>query len=733
MKTLRICLLGLASLAVASCTKDPDMCRDAAGGGREAMVSLRFDVAPETPGMASSKAVTDEVNEGTDANYKVKDFWLLEYDHQGNKIMEPRYYVMADLDTDFHLPIVLPLTSDLTYTCVVIANTHADALGATLSQATTLDKLKTVSGSVEALNQVYGTAPDGSYDLPMSCTVDVTRSMTALSCTLYRNVAKLTLKLKNKANSGMKITSVQWRNVPNKMFYADRLYDGTSGVVPSADMSGFVSWERESVSLESDASDVTSDLVYYLPRNCRGTKTTSSGDASLKNIDAPQYATCLDIMAVNNGGKPFRYRFYPGANMTDNFDIVPNCHYILPVTIAGEGNAVTDSRVDDMGSVMLAESNCYMIDPGELMTHYGVPTTRVNAFWTLPEINEGAPIQSGTEWVAEVIWQDRNTRIIDFCESDGTTIKSDSCERIGLSYFHFKLREAAASGGNVLIGVRLKNAPRTEYLWSWHLWITDYKPEECTTPWQTDSYIYPVTGGNVHRYNNSTWNYSYQNKYIMDRNLGASCASFEQNSRDSWGFYYQFGRKDPFPNASATLYDINGQSQMNFSKTNGDCILRAQNQTGSYVQSVNNPYCYYAPSSNDWVSNNPYNSMDRLWNSPTTGDAKSLFDPCPPGWRLPRNGSWDGFALGNRIIGGFSQGWNFTFVANGLESVWYPASGCRGVGTGAVNGERTFGASWSASPSSTANGFYLGFLSGNVGPQNLSNRGGGFPVRCLQE
>ena len=729
-------MLGLASLVVASCTKEPDMCRDAAGGGREAMVSLRFDVAPETPGMASSKAVTDEVNEGTDANYKVTDFWLLEYDHQGNKIMEPRYYVMADLNANFHLPIVLPMNDTTTYTCVVIANTHADALGATLSQATTLEKLKTVSGSVEALDQVYGTTSNGTYDLPMSCTVSVTRSMTTLSCMLYRNVAKLTLKLKNRANSGMKITSVQWRNIPNKMFYADRLYDDASEVVPSTSLSGFISWSRETFDtpLQSTSlEDATRELVYYLPRNCRGTK-ASSGGFSLKNNDAPQYATCLDIMAVNGGGKPFRYRFYPGSNMTDNFDIVPNCHYTLPVIIAGEGDAVADSRVDDMGSVMLAESNCYMIDPGELMTHYGVPTTRINTFWTLPDINKGAPIQSATEWVAEVIWQDRDTRIIDFCESDGTTIESDSCSRTGLSCFHFKLREAAASGGNVLIGVRLAGAPRTEYLWSWHLWITDYKPEECTTPWQDGTYIYAVTGGSVHRYTNNTWNNSYQNKYIMDRNLGASCASFAQDSRDSWGFYYQFGRKDPFPNASTALYNINGQPQANFSKTNGDCILRASNRTGSYEQSVNNPYCYYAPSNNDWVSNNPYNSTNRLWNSPTADGSKSLFDPCPPGWRLPRNGTWDGFSQANgRVIGAFSQGWNFTFVANGLESVWYPASGYRNVGTGAMRNERTIGYSWSASPSSSANGFYLGFGSGSVSPQNDDSRGYGFPVRCLQE
>ena len=165
---------------------------------------------------------------------------------------------------------------------------------------------------------------------------------------------------------------------------------------------------------------------------------------------------------------------------------------------------------------------------------------------------------------------------------------------------------------------------------------------------------------------------------------------------------------------------------------------------------VKRPYSFYYPGSNDWVRENPYSSTSRLWNNPTWhSDAdKSLFDPCPPGWRLPVNNTWHSFATTIDGAGskpnakeyfesanaGFKSGWNFYMggPATG-ETTWYPASGNRLVGSGAVSGEWSNGYYWSASPYSAANGYNLSFSSGNADPQSNSQRGNGFPVRCVQE
>ena len=302
----------------------------------------------------------------------------------------------------------------------------------------------------------------------------------------------------------------------------------------------------------------------------------------------------------------------------------------------------------------------------------------------------------------------------------------------------------------MVIGVRKKTGGKDEYLWSWHLWLTDYKPED-TTAWQEGVYSYVVEGGHVHRYaGNSTgtniWDTKYLNKYIMDRNLGASSAT---SGRDSYGFYYQFGRKDPFPHSSTTLYDINGNPQTTFTASNGDCIERIAG-TAYFYMGVKRPYSFYYPGNNDWVRENPYSSTSRLWDNPTwhSDTDKSFFDPCPPGWRLPVNNTWHSFATTidgssarpnakeyfESANAGFKSGWNFYMggPATG-ETSWYPASGYRYVGSGAMYNERNYGYYWSASPYNTTNGYNLNFNSTNANPQNNNQRGNGFPVRCVQE
>lgn len=242
--------------------------------------------------------------------------------------------------------------------------------------------------------------------------------------------------------------------------------------------------------------------------------------------------------------------------------------------------------------------------------------------------------------------------------------------------------------------------------------------------------------------------WKYTNKYIMDRNLGASAAS-NSDYAGSRGFYYQFGRKDPFPHTSTTLYDIEGNPQSTFTASNNDCIERIAG-TAYFYMGVKRPYSFYYPGSNDWVRENPYSSTSRLWNNPTwySDTDKSFFDPCPPGWRLPVNNTWHSFATTiDGMAGrpnakeyfesagaGFKSGWNFYMggPATG-ETAWYPASGSRGVGSGAMSYERGNGYYWSASPYSATDGYSLCFYSTSAYPRGTSQRGSGFPVRCVQE
>ncbi|MDR2131198.1 MAG: DUF4906 domain-containing protein, partial [Odoribacteraceae bacterium] len=635
------------------------------------------------------------------------------------------------------------------YKCVVLANTHSDALADALGSVTTLAELKTVYKRVLRAGDMYNSM-DASPDLFMNGTVNVTSATTSLTCALYRNVAKLTLTITNHALSGVTITSVQLRNVPDHLFYADQLFNGDATPSPSAAQSGVIDLPVDALELAPGA--LVKTLRYYLPRNRQGT--TGASTEAGKNVGAPGRATYIEIMAVtagaieDGGGKPLRYRFYPGADMKNDFNIVPNYHYTLPVVFSSAG-AEGDSRVENLGRVQLAEANSYIVNPlpGNVQATYGVPVTRVNKFWGSVDGAVANVLATDTEWEAEVIWQDGGTgiKLINFCESSGTVIPAGKYGGKGENHFYFSPAGSTASG-NVLIGVKKKGTPASEgYLWSWHLWLTNYNPDNAPLSWQEDVYSYPVTGGAVHRYSGATWAASYTDKFIMDRNLGAASATRADGIAKTCGLYYQFGRKEPFPAAGVKLYNASGAMVTAFTATPGDCIVRVQGRTATKT-AIQHPYNFYYPESGngDWVQSNPYPATS--WNNPTwqTSTTKSLFDPCPPGWRLPVNGTWATSFLsgtntpnaanypGDYKNGQDQAGWEFYMSGSSGETAFYPASGFRHVTTGTMYFERNYGYNWSSTPNSSTS-YSLHFTAANVYPQYAAHRGLGLPARCIQE
>ncbi|MDR2129901.1 MAG: DUF4906 domain-containing protein [Odoribacteraceae bacterium] len=736
MNTTRIYLLALATCAVASCAEGPVERPDAGGEGHEARVTLSINAVPEAPGTTDTRALTDLVDEGTGTGYTVEDFWVLQYTGTADNAIlatAPRYYTMSQFETDGNvIPVILPPVGS-TYRCVLLANTHNPVFDdGGLRNASTLGALKNVTLPVQQVESMYN---DGNGDdLLMNGYVDLTSTTTTLTCNLYRNVAKFSLELNNDEDSGVRIISVQLCNVPDRLSYADQLL--TIATSPGAGFFNLLPIDVLSPALDPGASQT---LHYYLPRNRQGT--TAAQLPHQKNVDAPANATYVQIMAETVGGGTLRYRFYPGANTTDDFNINPNYYYYLPVTFNSAGTDAGDSRVEDLGQVHLADANSYIINPlASNQATYGVPVIeRVNNFWNRTN-QTGIAITTTTEWVAEVIWQDKPSRLINFCTSNGVvTPDNTSFEGTGDGRFYFQPVQGAA--GNVLIGVRKKG--EATYLWSWHLWITDYNPDEAPSSWQADKFAYPVPGdGQVHHYTGGPWANVYNNKFIMDRDLGAASADRTQGIANTRGMLYQFGRKDPFPTtnsdfAPVTLYDINGQN----GKTGNAAIPITVNRT-SFEGAVKDPTRFYAPGdgNNDWLVTNPY--YTELWNNPAwnaiPAAGKSFFDPCPPGWKLPIIGTWDIFTRNNvnnpSDYGINTAGWEF-YMDNVLKNAWayYPASGYRLVGTGGMLNERIDGVSWASTPDGSTHVLGLYFHSSDVYSHGYHQRGLGIPVRCVQE
>ena len=154
-------------------------------------------------------------------------------------------------------------------------------------------------------------------------------------------------------------------------------------------------------------------------------------------------------------------------------------------------------------------------------------------------------------------------------------------------------------------------------LWSWHLWLTDNEISEQTYP-----------GGAV----------------FMDRNLGALDA---QSGTESYGLLYQWGRKDPFLNTKyANGGDISPTSVWQPAVLGTQQAIENTGENPSYTvaQTVQWPNKFIFTPQTCNISGG-YGTGGGLWASDQTsalwGSDKTIFDPCPPGWKVPETALWD--------------------------------------------------------------------------------------------
>ncbi|MFA7115881.1 MAG: fimbrillin family protein [Bacteroidales bacterium] len=244
--------------------------------------------------------------------------------------------------------------------------------------------------------------------------------------------------------------------------------------------------------------------------------------------------------------------------------------------------------------------------------------------------------------------------------------------------------------GNAVIAAYSDVNQQGDILWSWHIWVTNYDPD---VPFNGTTYL--VT-------NSADSSYTF-----MDRNLGATTVT--PGEVTTYGLYYQWGRKDPF-------------------KTEGTVTTA---DASSLSNSILNPSTFYIEASGvryDWCTT----PNDAFWggafiSSPTE---KTIFDPCPAGWRVPAwNGSvspWSEFTAMNFIWSDTNHGGTYS------DGAFYPAAGFRSNSSGALRDLGCRGNYWSGSPNGSY-GYNLFFLNGIVIPNDGDYRANGYSVRCVKE
>lgn len=243
--------------------------------------------------------------------------------------------------------------------------------------------------------------------------------------------------------------------------------------------------------------------------------------------------------------------------------------------------------------------------------------------------------------------------------------------------------------GNALIGAYDKNG---DLLWSWHIWVTD-KP----------------------------LNLNYGNGFTsQDRNLGALSSDpndFVLNKVAVSGLCYQWGRKDPFnPN---TCNDPNHLHTYKVSIADG--------QKGIDV-AHKNPLEFYVGDGSNWC----YGSNDYMWGYLSDQDetVKTMYDPCPPGYRVNGNSLWEiqsNESSSAPDLAGQNRNAGYLFDIGNRFDIYYPASSYFNANGGVVNSSDVY--QYSANP-----GYSFHYPPVNAG-QTLTqvNRAEAHPVRCVLE
>lgn len=349
----------------------------------------------------------------------------------------------------------------------------------------------------------------------------------------------------------------------------------------------------------------------------------------------------------------------------------------------GESMSFTTLDVQDLS--INGTANCYIVSESG---KYKMKAVKGNSNESVGEIAS-----------AKVLWESFGT---DVEPNVGDLITWATCSKTGYIGFEvpFDFKE-----GNAVIAA--KDASGT-ILWSWHIWLVD----------EPQGQVYHNNAG-----------------IMMDRNLGATSAT--PGDIGALGLLYQWGRKDPFLGSSSISSDTVAKSTITWPS-----MVSSNSSNGTIAYAIANSTTFITFNSNnyDWYYTGSSSTDNTRWT--TSSSSKSIYDPCPAGWRVPDGG---GDGVWSKAVGSSSyfdyaynstnEGMNFSTKFGSTSTIWYPASGYHRAffDGGCLEAVGYYGNYWSASPTS----YYAYFLDfdyyGHVSPYRSSRRALGMSVRCIHE
>lgn len=640
------------------------------------------------------KLTEEEEKKASDEEKKIDNLWVFQYDGNGELLIKPRYYEISDQTELKNLPIILK--PNVSSTIYVVTNTNSNTWAAESGSSTynewnekfnTLDSLK-----LQQLPNVFPKSADEHYNgdtdektilLPMEGYKENVKANleNVVKIEVARMYAKLKVKVLtagdvNEDNYNFNSSNMQVGNIPGVLQVQTRYTENsTEAANYPTDQN---SWISRAFSFEKEH-----EYVFYVPENIQGIHEGATAGKDKEDY-ATKQALKLTLNIQDKQQISHTFNFYPGGDNLSDFNIKRNNVY-RTVLHAQNGEAKP-----------VPSANCLVVAPNSELAFYPYIRNEKGGGYDFRQYLDYANEEKCIKGV-KIIWQTKdcigdnsNGDLVTFDSNAGVKTKihvkagikgnaligawnNEECKGDVLWSWHIWVTDLDPD--NVANAITYKR-----YAWD---------KNEINTNELVDGY------GGVMKCNLGAM------ALVNDNKCPATNDSHKDKGTQAFGMFYQWGRKDPFPpyrkpNGSGQLYttantDTHYANDNNtvVEKTSGEVTSQnelfysvmgkaiSDNNKQGVEYSIAHPTVFIAGVDLDTEENglrnkNAFNdgdwlpkgqSDDKLWGGlvPKTdgsmtyytvnekekvhifdnyGSEKSIFDPCPKGWRVAPGDLW---------------------------------------------------------------------------------------------
>lgn len=242
---------------------------------------------------------------------------------------------------------------------------------------------------------------------------------------------------------------------------------------------------------------------------------------------------------------------------------------------------------------------------------------------------------------ATLVWQDAANLVTN------VTLSPDK------TWLYFDVNASTIKQGNAVVAVRDK---AKRIMWSWHIWVTDYRLGDNLKTLAGNSRNYqfmPIYLGWCYGTTYSYKERSVKVRFSQEETGESKVFTITQNPYTKTFVgnapYYQWGRKDPMLPAD-NFKGVGDRSKTWYSSTgeeSSSVLVGSWGNTRLLAETIKNPQVFYIqPGEDDPIL--PYLNLwsckyDATSNNDETS-IKTIYDPCPVGYQVPVRKALESFA-----------------------------------------------------------------------------------------